>query len=513
MEPVSAHSPTPGALRPALALSQDLGAVLQEGRILSGQVLQLFGGGSILIGIGQHRVPAQSSIEFALGDRVLLEVAERDGRMELILVDEDGERGPDATLIRTVREGLARGRSLAELLARLVRPEGPSGGLPETGPARQLAARLGSATLAREPSGADVARVLERIGNGYESSLLEAVLARSSKARRRELVGGLWAELRDALANEGASASRAGARASTPPAAPGASRTALAQGATELDELVRAALRERLDELGARPGAPEPELARRLGRELEAIVRAVLRRARGAAGGASPRPGEAKPLRWSASPAVREAVVRQLLGWPAGDAEGSVRPASMKLWLLEAIANLPRDEGGGLGELVGRAAARLEADQLLNLVRAEAGEPQHLALPFPDGDRWTTLHFFRHPPRGDGDEGGEEESRRVTIELELAGLGALAADFVLGASALTLGITTPRPDVHERLVAEAPELEERLAALHGRARVVVRLAPELPGGAGGPESTEGLADGELGSVRYLREHPLMDRSA
>ena len=111
------------------------------------------------------------------------------------------------------------------------------------------------------------------------------------------------------------------------------------------------------------------------------------------------------------------------------------------------------------------------------------------------------LHLYRHPPRRDGGEAPDGESRRVTLELELRALGPLRADVVLGSHGLTMRVTTPRADVHAKLEAAASQLADRLGALHETVNLAVRLAPE-PFGAD-----------ELESVRFLQDRPLMDRSA
>lgn len=507
MEPVSAHSPTPGALRPALILSADLGAVLQEGRVLAGEVLQRLDGGSVLIGIGEHRVPAQSSVELAPGERFLFEVRERAGRTELLLLDGRDERR-DSPLVRAIREGLGRGRPVAELLSRLLEPGGGPGAAGNGLAAAELARRLQGGALPSEPTGDELARAIARSGLGHEAALLEAVLARASTSRRRQLIRAVWSEIRDAL--------RASREA----------RPGRAPSAAEIDERVRATLRARLAQQGGGEPAVERDAVRRLARELEAIVRSALGDDEDSVGArkeperhasapradrANPRGAEAhvdrpaaraQPARVGASLALREAIVRELAGAAPSPpaAGGEPRVESLKLWLLEALAALGGSERG-LGEQVGRTLARIEADQLLNLVRAEAGEPQHAALPIPDDGGWTTLHFYRHPPPKDGEGHAEDESRRVTIELELRSLGPLRADVVLGSHGLTVRVTTPRPDVHARLTAAAAELEERLGAFHESVNLAFQLVEE------------DLHESDLEGVGYLRDHPLMDRSA
>jgi hypothetical protein len=138
MDPISLSSDAAARVRPAPGLAPDLAAVLQQGRVLAGEVLQVFGGGTLVVGVGRHRVPAQSQVELALGQRFLFRVEGAGDELTLRLLQQ-GEL-PETPLVRALREHLAHerpiGRLLADLAARLraslagPRGNGPGGNGP-----------------------------------------------------------------------------------------------------------------------------------------------------------------------------------------------------------------------------------------------------------------------------------------------------------------------------------------------------------------------------------------------
>jgi len=116
MESLPAHIGLSPLVRPAIALQGDLSALLQEGRVLAGQVLERLDGGSVLIAIGELRVPADAPPELQPGDRFRF-VVERgaDGELAMrVLAAQDagdGERG--SPLLRALR-ALLRERPVTE---------------------------------------------------------------------------------------------------------------------------------------------------------------------------------------------------------------------------------------------------------------------------------------------------------------------------------------------------------------------------------------------------------------
>ena len=93
----------------------DLGAVLKEGRVVAGEVMQALDGHSILIGIGRHRVPADSQVELQPGDRFLAKVEKTaDGTVLKVLGEERGAGEPRLAL--ALRQVLAEDRPVGRLL-------------------------------------------------------------------------------------------------------------------------------------------------------------------------------------------------------------------------------------------------------------------------------------------------------------------------------------------------------------------------------------------------------------
>ncbi|MAE28168.1 MAG: hypothetical protein CMJ87_04180, partial [Planctomycetes bacterium] len=72
MDPLAALSAVQPALRPTGPPSGDLAAIFQEGRVLSGEVLQRGDGSSVLIGIGRHRVAAEAQVRLQVGQRFMV---------------------------------------------------------------------------------------------------------------------------------------------------------------------------------------------------------------------------------------------------------------------------------------------------------------------------------------------------------------------------------------------------------------------------------------------------------
>ncbi len=168
------------------------------------------------------------------------------------------------------------------------------------------------------------------------------------------------------------------------------------------------------------------------------------------------------------------------------------------------LAELESSSPGPLREAVSRALAGLEAEQLLNLARREAGEPLHFSFPVPDGAQWTTAHVFWRPKQGDGGEGDSSggETRHVSVGVSFQSVGPIRIDVWMRAEGTSLRIFTEREDVAERIRADLPLLGESLARGGRPVQIVVGVAA--------PEVVE-LEHGSM-DIRYLREHHLMDVS-
>ena len=513
MEPFAIQSLAPGLIRPGLELSGDLSAVLREGRVLSGEVLQTLDGGSVLIGVGSHRVPARSNVKMQPGHKFLFLVqGSGDGRTLLVLDEAAGLEPRLLGALRGAGGGGAMGRLLGELIGLLRGGSGAaaastaapgSSGAPGDA-AASLARTLASHSFvpAEAPGGPELAALVARGGRGFEARLGEAALARMGAAGS----GRLGRELATLLTSR---------------LAAGVPSSAVDAGS--LAEQLARALRL---QLGAGPEAGEAELERLLmrfanpgaheggagvaGRErldLPALLRSAI--------GALEVPASAqlqllqnlaRALPDSLGRGLDGALLRGLLGL-GGSAEGSASAlvaeasADLKAQLLRGLAGL--DDGPARRALL-RSIEGLEHEQLLNLARRSAKEPQYFGLPVLDGERWTTAHLFlqRRGSGGQRDGGRGALGHRLTVAVEFSHTGPVRAELVVGADGLAARVSVAREDVFERMQAQRGELEQRLALGGRRVSLVVSLV----------DAEQLRVDGELTDIRFLREHHLMDRS-
>jgi hypothetical protein len=179
VEPFAVQSSAPGLIRPAIELQGDLSAVLREGRVLPGEVLQTLDGGTLLIGIGRHRVPAQTQVKMQPGHTFLFQV-DRDG--ETILLRVLGESGAgEPALIRALRSVLGQDRPLGTLLKELATvlsaESVAKGGVPSTaGGLKALHAQLAEHLFQPGAGGGELRAKLAASGLGYEARLQSLVL-------------------------------------------------------------------------------------------------------------------------------------------------------------------------------------------------------------------------------------------------------------------------------------------------------------------------------------------------
>ena len=602
MEPLSIQAAGLAAPRSALALGSDLAAVLREGRVVAGQVLERLDGSTVLIGLGRHRVPAESQVELAPGQRFVARVeAGADGPNLRVLGG--AAAGAEPALVTALRAAVGSERPVGELLNELA---GKLKALIDAGgdgaeTARRIASALEGHLVRPGTAGAELRALLLRAGHGYEAVLLAGLRGRDPRAAgdladelaehvRRLLmaqeaapgepsaiarVRQVSADLHEALARALALAHANGAGK---PELGAALRAVIDEAlrafpASEhdklraaFDEAARALLREPAGEalvrrafgLPPREGvlaAPAEELAERLAGELlrraegtePAAPRLTqLARALGPAVGRAleaafalgsldsaallqalekslPRALEALPeaLRATALGVEPAELLRAVFAGPAGESLGRrlallagalqlgatgfsaeeaalLARSDLKATLLGALGELP--DGPARGAL-GRALAGLESEQLLNLARRELGEGSHVALPFPDGDRWSTLHLFRHPRhRGGGGQGASLE--RVGLALELTNLGPVRAELGWRTGELHVRFLVADERIADAVRNVLQTLRERLAA--GGDVVELRVAVA--------DAAELETDRHALDVGYLREHPLLDLS-
>lgn len=498
MDPVSIQSANLSALRPAIALQGDVGAVLQEGRVLAGEVLQSFDGGSLLIGVGRHRVPAESHVELPVGHRFLFQVeADGDGIALRVLGNADLH---EPALLAALRSAVAHeaplGQQLGDLAALL---RARAGG-------EELLSRLESLLAPLRGDGAELAARLASTGLRHEGRLAVAAAlelpAGEAVALSRELEAWLGGRLVDGLARTGSRVSAVGLLADLRQEL--ASTFGVVPGSPEAEALFADFLR---GAAGSERLSLE-DLPRLLHELLGRLLRGPARGRAHANLASANLPGLGRGL--------DALLLRRLLDVPArapdatraaelARAQGGARN-DLKALLLQAARTFRSEADGNLAETLTRVLSGLEADQLLNVARSQTSEPLLLWLPFPDGERWTTLQFQARRRRAGGEgQGGDREEQvwRFELSLELSRTGPLRADLVARQGALFIGLRVARPEVAEHFEREAPALRAGLEPRFGRVDVVVSVAPE----ADLRRAASAL------DVRYLRERRLMDLSA
>ncbi len=466
MDPIST-SPLPlaGGIRPAQALQSDLSSVLRQGRIVAGEVLDLLGGGTIVIGLAGQRVQAESHVDLAPGDRFLARVEYVDGALVLQLAG--GADVPDDGLLRALRSLAGSELDPRSVLQLLEEAGVPQAGLPAVFQPEQGGPAL--ATLVRQgglfQEGAILAAATdERIASSRElalDALATRILSEAGLGGTKES-GALLAALRAALA---------------------ASLEEL-DGGANVARALDAALQLRA------------ELVRTLGPHALDSGRAILRAY--LAGLDAPALEHAGWLPW----------VALLLGERLDFSERGLRRRALVQLLQEdfkaRLAAQAQQAGSDSGrEAVGRALRAVEAEQLRNLARARLGEPLHIGFLVPEGAQAANAHLFvpaRREGAQDEQAAAEELGERVTVGVEFSRLGPLRAEILLKHDRLHLRLGATRPETVALLRGELEALGRQLSARGRELNLsIVQHEPER----------EDLAAADLG---YLREHHLMDLS-
>jgi hypothetical protein len=477
-------------IRPVLELQADLGAVLREGRVMSGEVLQTLNGETILVGVGSHRVPARTGVRMPPGHKFLFQVV-REGEVLVLRVLGAGA-ADESNLLQALRKVMGQDQPLGELLQRLAHVLEALATDPAADAARRLLGKLGSHVFEPGQSGAQLRNRLKEGGLAFEAKLADSALGSLSPARLRTLGAELRSTLLEGL-TQGVSPQTAsgfgpalrkalvsllGGEASLESAfARWAAGQPIVEGAEPLSRdlgrlLARAFVRMELgaDRMAVLSNLQQAELTS-LGRGLHRLLLAALL----GVGSGGPSAGGLD------------------LGWTALDLKGQ---------LLQALGGL---SAGPAHEAVGRALAGLEAEQLLNLARGKAHEPLHWSLPVPDNGGWTTAHlFFRRA--------GDEEARhptvgtpmhRMTLAVEFSHTGPVRADLVAQPGSLAMRILAVRPEVVDRLRSRLADFEQRLAVEGRRVSLIVAAAAEADVRADASATHD---------ISYLRDHHLMDAS-
>lgn len=576
MDPLSVQaSQNLPQLRLPLALGADLSAVLREGRIVAGQVLQTLDGSTILIGLGSHRVPAEAHVELAPGERFVAKVvAGEGGRVELAILRPGGEG--QSPLLAALRGVLGDGRPVGEVLhelAALLRAAAGEEGAPRS--ALLAAAEAAEASVWTPAAGAAELRALVvQAGQTYEAALL----AWAGRGRGLRSGDELASELVERVLRELLALAR-GSREALPVSR--LSRLARSLGealAREFDALPRNAPQiadgslERLaDEIAGRlPGASDT--ARRLANSLGGERgRAALERVLAGRGGERERAiaaltailaealdgvsqdALARALRaglqlsWSDlasggldAEAFRDRLLGPLSRTFAALVEAGVLPEGAQAQLGEALRRAlsgprGRELARALAEAIGvrvdglepapprplvarllallsdlpegklRARVRgalgaLDAEALTDLARRELGEGRSIALPFPDGPRWSTLHLRLAEQHGSEDREGGEDLVRLRIDVELSRLGPLRVHLGWRRGRLVARFEVESEQSRARLAAGLEALRERLGSGGDGVSLGIDVVPRER------LSGDPLVDG----VGLLREHRLMD---
>ncbi len=481
MEPIANQAGVSQTVRPVLALSGDLSAVLREGRVIAGEVLQGLDGKSLLVGVGRHRVPAESQVELQPGDRFLARVEQTEEGTVLRVLG--GRRGSVSPLLLALRNVVGEDKPVGELLQDLARSLRSA--IDRLGDAdrslTQLIKNVGEHVYRPGSTSEELQLLLSRAGFKYEARLLGAILQGGGFKGAQELSPGLIAALIGELKGFAASA---GAPFSAGELARLADSLKLAfEGFAALPQTGSGA---------ASPGA----LLRALGRALAAALESL----------------PDGPRR-----AALEAGLPRALGRLLGDGQPTALGSRVLAALADArthlaltgnlkaqlLAALEGGESGPVRDAIARALAGIESEQLLNLARKEFQEGWHLSLPVPDGERWATAHFFYRDSGGDGDGTGNGDGlQRLTMTVDFTALGPLRAEIGVRADLVALRLVVTTEDVATEIRSRLDDLTGHLASGDRVVRVAVTV--------GTSEDVE--VDSHHQNIRWLREHHLMDLS-
>ena len=165
MDPLAALSAVQPALRPTGPPSGDLAAIFQEGRVLSGEVLQRGDGSSVLIGIGRHRVAAEAQVRLQVGQRFMVLVQYEGGQPLLRLLS---PQDMGASKLLTAMRALATDASgVGKLFGHLVGQLRSSSGEAANSALERLAGHAFKPSM----GGVALANMLQRSGLFYEALL------------------------------------------------------------------------------------------------------------------------------------------------------------------------------------------------------------------------------------------------------------------------------------------------------------------------------------------------------
>lgn len=490
MDPISIQSPQSVVLRPT-GTGDELARVLQRGQVVAGEVLQSSDDGHVVLALARQRVAAQSAVRLQPGQRFAFEVVETADGIVLRVVEAD-PAADDTPLLRALRAVMGTSRPVGEMLAELrsvLMADGPAPG----STLARLVDALGRHVWVPGAGPEELARLLSSSGTSYEAHLLDQALRSSSPRQLERVARALWTGLYAELAGADDAHGRG------------------AQGF--FDDLGEALWRVVARGLGLESSAARA-------RALETLDwSAMAREIKSWLGRASRELGHQPALQsaltrlaavdfGSWTHGERALLLRALLGAPLepqpgrDSARGRARTTAL-LGDLKAELLAARDgaAAGPARQAIERALATLESEQLLNLARAESGEPRQWSLPLADGARFATLELsYRHHVERDaaGEEG--ELVHRLAFSVDYTYVGPVRADLLARPQRLSLRLSVAEPSVLARLRGDLAALEARLAT--GGRSVQITLVPAEP--------AEASVRSHPGEIRYLREHHVMD---
>jgi flagellar biosynthesis protein len=453
---------------------------------LVGEVVQVLDDGTVVVGVGPHRVPTEGQVEMTVGQRFQFEVEGSGETLQLRILEHPqiAENSLIRALRRRLGDDLPVGRLLNELTAKL--RSTLTGGSGDAAVLR-LMNQLGEHTFQPGTDGYMLRDIVLRSGLGLEAAL--------SRASDYMLEGDIQPPTARALA------------------------AAWVRGVAG-ESVIRPATARQLEEklvreLNAIRREGEVDLTTVMRRLGEVMIKVLLARSCGTLRDSIL--ARADGLASNGEFPERElALLRVWLGMPSGVSERAVTlwlaQAVLTPWLRDLKARLlcakAQLEDGVACKAVDRTLAGLEAEQLLNLARAKNGEGWLASFPIPDGDvrgSWTTAHLL-HRSGSEAVGNGVQEAaagalptQLIVVGVDFSRLGPLRAELLLTGTSVTLKLVVDRPST-------ASVMRRRLVELHSlfegaEAQVELSVVQGSPGDA----SVEAL----LRDIKYVKDHHIL----
>jgi len=191
---IAATHLVPLAPRDALRDQPGLAAVLREGRVVSGRVLQRLGERVVLLGIEGQRVAARSTLPLNVGQQLALSVGSSpEGWLLRIL---DSGSAPQSPLLAALRQWIGRGQPLSNALADFARELRTLAAREDGELARGVLQQLGEHVLEPDGTSEQLRERLLHSGLAHEHALLAAG---REPLRRAELLRMLERDLKSLL--------------------------------------------------------------------------------------------------------------------------------------------------------------------------------------------------------------------------------------------------------------------------------------------------------------------------